>query len=107
MMTDLELYNFIHTLQEERKRDIKKHRSKNDVRCKNCKCKIRPSKNDFKYKKECKTCWKFIWNNQKYNWLNRKDIWKYDEENDKWIKNKKYNKLEKKWEMKYNYTDHN
>lgn len=91
--------NFLDVLQRERDIEIKKHRTINGVRCKNCKGKIRKIKNDFKYKKECKTCWKCKWDNRKYDYINRENIYACDEKG-KWKKVKYYDKIEEMWRKK-------
>ena len=63
---------------------IKKHRDEHNIRCKNCKIKMRKIKNDFKEKKLCKTCWK---TDCKFVYSNRQDIFKKNERG-KRIKNK-------------------
>ena len=93
-MTELDKLNALHSLLNEHRKktskELKEYRLKYDVRCKNCKCKIRAIKNDFKKKSLCKKCWSSnslqkenreniygvvggVWKKIKYN----KDDWWY------------------------------
>jgi hypothetical protein len=74
--------------QHQKKMEIKKHRKCNNIRCLNCKSKISTNaKNDFKSKERCVSCFKIRFKNP-YEYANRTDIWKQNEDG-KWIKNKK------------------
>jgi len=69
-----QLYSLDQYLYRERKKvkeEIKEYRMKYDVRCKNCKTKMRAIKNDFKKKELCKTCW----SGSMYIKENRRDIY--------------------------------
>jgi hypothetical protein len=69
-----ELYSLEGYLNREGKKvkeEIKEHRLKYDIRCKNCKTKLRAIKNDFNKKELCKTCW----SGNSYIKENRKDIY--------------------------------
>ncbi len=82
-MTDLEMYAMMRRLQKEQKKKINDYRKKHNVRCKNCKAKMRPIKNDFKHKTLCKTCWKA----RGYERENRQDIYILNDKG-KWVKQK-------------------
>lgn len=66
-----ELYSFLNEERKKKAKDIKEYRLKYDVRCKNCKTKMRAIKNDFKKKEECKKCW----SSNSYEKENRKNIY--------------------------------
>tara|TARA_R110002012_G_scaffold316436_1_gene531378 strand:- start:497 stop:787 length:291 start_codon:yes stop_codon:yes gene_type:complete len=85
-MSDIELYYYLAKMKKQQKEKINKFRKDNDVRCKNCKCKMRGIKNDFVSKELCKTCWKLL-GTQKLYYDNRTDIYGKNEKG-KWVKNK-------------------
>jgi len=62
---------------------LKKDRHDMDVRCLNCKSKLRLIKHDFRHRRCCKTCYTA----EPFIYENRKDIYKQNEEG-KWVKNK-------------------
>ena len=78
-----EIYWEIQKYKDEKAKIIKNFRDENDVRCQNCKTKMRAMKdNDYKTKKLCKTCW----GSTDYGKELRKDL--YILENGKYKKNK-------------------
>lgn len=62
---------------------LKKDRYEMDVRCLNCKSKLRLIKHDFRHRPCCKTCYKA----EPFIYENRKNIFIQNEEG-KWIRNK-------------------
>tara|TARA_R100000278_G_scaffold121591_1_gene105904 strand:- start:86 stop:379 length:294 start_codon:yes stop_codon:yes gene_type:complete len=68
-------------------KEIKNFRDTHDIRCENCKTKMRAMKNnDYKTKKLCKTCWKLDYDND-YKFGYRTDLYECVE--GKWKTNKK------------------
>ncbi len=52
-----EIYREIEQWKKDKREKIKIHRDKNNIKCANCNRKIVAINNDFKTRKECKTCY--------------------------------------------------
>lgn len=82
----MNIFELNNKFQEERALEIKNYRDKNDVRCKNCKSKMRAIKNnDYEDKPLCKTCWDMK-RTDDYKFKYRTDLYIF--EKGKWKQNK-------------------